>query len=41
MDVLDPESGDAMDAILSDAANMLGMCICIFVCDLFAYLISV
>lgn len=26
MDDLDPESGDAMDAILSNAANMLGRC---------------
>jgi hypothetical protein len=24
MDDMDPESGDAMDAILSNAANMLG-----------------
>lgn len=24
MDEMDPESGDAMDAILSNAANMLG-----------------
>ena len=31
MDDLDPESGDAMDAILSNAVGMLGTFLCWFV----------